>query len=324
MLNDLIARRRARKSALRTQVATVAGRRQFLRGFGAAAAGATATAAMMGVAATTPAQAADIDVAILQFALNLEYLEAEFYLKAATGTGMGGVNVGPNPGPVVGGRQVTFTSSLIGAYAQEIAQEERKHVLFLRAALGSSVVARPALDLQGSFVALGKLTGLSNNFDPFADDFSFLLGAYIFEDVGVSAYHGAAPLITNKNYLDKAAGILAVEAYHAGLIRTVLFANGYSSQTQAISNLRATLAGTANTQNRDDQGVGTVSDPHIVLASVSANGSLLGGFPTNNPPGNNAIAYDRTTRQVLNIVYGGVDATKGLFFPNGMNGTIVS
>ena len=54
------------------------------------------------------------------------------------------------------------------------------------------------------------------------------------------------------------------------------------------------------------------------------NGSLLGGFPSNSPPGNNAIAYDRTTRQVLNIVYGGVNATKGLFFPNGLNGTIVS
>ena len=140
----------------------------------------------------------------------------------------------------------------------------------------------------------------------------------------MSAYHGAAPLITNSAYLDKAAGILAVEAYHAGLIRTILFANGYSSQTNAISNLRATLDGTIGTQNRDDQGVGTVSDPHIVLASVPANGTLLGGFPTNNPPGNNAIAYSRTTRQVLNIVYGGVNATKGLFYPNGMNGTIVS
>jgi hypothetical protein len=40
------------------------------------------------------------------------------------------------------------------------------------------------------------------------------------------------------------------------------------------------------------------------------------------PPGNNAIAYDRATRQVLNIVYGAKNATKGLFFPNGLNGMI--
>ena len=54
-------------------------------------------------------------------------------------------------------------------------------------------------------------------------------------------------LISNKAYLDKAAGILAVEAYHAGLIRTVLFVGGFASQTAAISNLRATLDGTAGT-----------------------------------------------------------------------------
>ena len=63
---------------------------------------------------------------------------------------------------------------------------------------------------------------------------NFLLGAYVFEDVGVTAYHGAATLITSPAYLYNAAGILAVEAYHAGLIRAVLFANGMKSQTADI------------------------------------------------------------------------------------------
>jgi len=313
MLEEIIARRREKKAA---DAQKQSNRRGFLRGMGTIAGAAAATA--WGGAA----KAANLDIAILQFALNLEYLEAEFYSRAAYGYGLGPANTGNSTSKVVGGRQVSFSSPLVQAYAQEIAAEERKHVLFLRAALGSSAVNEPAIDLQNSFVALGQLTGLSSNFDPFANDMSFLLAAYIFEDVGVTAYHGAAPLITDKNYLDKAAGILAVEAYHAGLIRTVLFQAGQMEATAAISSLRAQLDGTFGTQNLDDQGVGDTQYPHIVLASDPQNGTL-GGFP-NPPPGNNAIAYDRTTRQVLNIVYGGVNATKGLFFPNGMTGTITS
>lgn len=304
-------------------------RRDFLRGVGyGAAVGAAALGATglgrTGVLAAQP----NLDVAILEFALNLEYLEAEFYLRAATGYGLSPADIGANPGPVTGGQKVTFASPINQAYANEIAAEEQKHVQFLRAALqaatGAPPISRPTIDFTQSFPALAVAAGLGTGFTGFANDTQFLFASYIFEDVGVTAYHGASPLISNKAYLDKAAGILAVEAYHAGLIRTVLFVNGFSSETAKISNLRATLAGTAGTQNVDDQGVGTTAAPSIVNCSNSLNGSLLGGFPTNTPPGNNAIAFDRTTRQVLNIVYGGVNATSGLFFPKGLNGVITS
>ena len=216
-------------------------------------------------------------------------------------------------------------NATVKAYATEIAQEEHKHVQFLRAALialTGSAISRPALDLSSSFAAAALIAGLGTGFSPYADPNSFLLGAYIFEDVGVTAYHGAAPLIANKVILDKAAGILAAEAYHAGIIRASLFVGGFASQTTAISNLRASLDGTIHTQNQDDFGVGTTAAPMIANLSNAMNGSLLGGFPSNSPPGNNAIAFDRTTRQVLNIVYGGVNATSGLFFPAGLNGPI--
>lgn len=311
---------------------SVTGRRDFLRGIGLGAAGA-ATLAAAGLA--SPSASADeetdsedesLDVAILTFALNLEYLEAEFYLRAAFGTGLAAQDVGVNPGQVTGGHKVGFKNPLVEAYAREIAQEEQKHVQFLRAALiaaTGTAVPRPRIDFQASFPALAQAAGLGPGFDAFASDTNFLLAAYVFEDVGVTAYHGAAPLITNKHYLDRAAGILAVEAYHAGLIRTVLFVEGKTNETAAISNLRAILDGTAGTTNLDDFGVGTLAIPTIVNASNANNGStILGGFPKNTPPGNNAIAFDRSTRQVLNIVYGAKDASKGLFFPNGLNGAI--
>ncbi len=317
-------------SSEQPQVAT--GRRDFIRGLGLGAAGATALG-MAGSAATrafaqTAAAQPDIDGAILTFALNLEYLEAEFYLRAAFGTGLSAQDVGSNPGAVTGGRRVDFDNPVIQAYASEIAQEEQKHVQFLRAALiaaTGTAISRPRIDFQSSFPTLAAAAGLGWGFDPFANSSNFLLAAYVFEDVGVTAYHGAAPLITNKAYLDKAAGILAVEAYHAGLIRTVLFAAGQSKATAQISNLRATLDGTAGTTNVDDYGVGTVAMPSIVDCSNANNGStILGGFPSNSPPGNNAIAFDRTTRQVLNIVYGAQNASHGLFFPAGLNGPITS
>ena len=306
----------------------ISGRRDFLRGLTIGAVGAASFGAAALNRTGAHAAQANLDVAILEFALNLEYLEAEFYLRAAYGYGLSPADIGSNPGPVTGGQKVNFSSAINKAYAYEIANEEQKHVQFLRAALqaatGAPPISRPTIDFTQSFPTLASAAGLGSGFTGFANDTQFLLASYVFEDVGVTAYHGAAPLISNKAYLDKAAGILAVEAYHAGLIRTVLFVNGLQSQTAAISNLRATLDGTAGTQNVDDIGVGTTMAPSIVNASNSLNGSLLGGFPTNNPPGNNAIAYDRTTRQVLNIVYGAPNASSGLFFPKGLNGVITS
>lgn len=313
---------KADRSAAFAGLMTRSGRREFLRGLGFGAAGA-ATLGAAGLA--TPAKAADIDAEILTFALNLEYLEAEFYTLAATGQKLPPSEIGPNPGPTTGGRRVRFLIPFVEALANELQAEETKHVLFLQAALNAatgSYVSKPAIDFQNSFPTLGVAAGLGTGFDPFTDDINFLLGSFVFEDVGVTAYHGAAPLITSPVYLDKAAGILAAEAYHAGAVRMLLFNFGMASETMKIANLRATLDGTINTTNIDDGGVGTIGMPRIALLSNAQNGTLLGGYPSNMPPGNNAIAYDRSTRQVLNIVYGAVGASSGLFFPDGLNGPI--
>ena len=169
--------------------------------------------------------------------------------------------------------------------------EELKHVEFLRAALAAATnqpaISCPAIDFTESFPTLGTAAGLGSNFDPFQNDMNFLLGAYVFEDVGVTAYHGALTLITSQAYLDKAAGILAVEAYHAGIIRTVLYANGMSKETEAISGLRATLDGTAGTQNVDDHGVGSFSlpIPSITLRATPQTDRCLAASPRTILPG---------------------------------------
>lgn len=298
------------------------------------------------------AQAPLVDADVLNFALNLEYLEAEYYLRAVTGAGLDAADVtgSGTPGDVVvkaGSTIVPWETQAVREYAEEIAADELAHVRFIRAALGSlgaTPAARPTIDLRDSFtnaaVAAGILMSggpgatcppgqpaspqpasffvptadcqgwVPNNhplaatgpvvFDPFADELSFLLGAFIFEDVGVTAYKGAATLLTNATVLEAAAGILAVEAYHAGIVRTVLSQRGAVDPVQKISDLRDAADGAGDL----DQGLRINLKANIV------------------PTDANGLAYSRSAAQVLNIVYlGGASAAFG-FFPNQLNGTI--
>jgi hypothetical protein len=245
------------------------------------------------------------DPEILNFALNLEYLEAEFYLRAAFGSGLGAGQIGGRgaAGGVRGGRKVPFRTRAFREYAEEIANDERAHVIFIRKALGGAAVARPAIDLDRAFTAAARAAGLigpGQRFDAFANETNFLLAAYLFEDVGVTAYKGAARLITSKDVLEAAAGILAVEAYHAGEIRTILYSLGLFGPAQAISDARDALDGGGD----KDQGVRRGGKANII--------------PTNG----SGLAFSRGTGEVLNIVYLGGSANGFGFFPNRLNGAI--
>ncbi len=285
-----------------------ADRRNFLKAAGLAGLGVAGSSALIG-SSTLSASAAvadPSDSAILNFALNLEYLEAEFYLMAYYGWGVptSSVNGKGKVGNVVGGRKVAFKSRAIAQYAREIAEDELNHVNFLRSALGSAAVARPAINLKHSFTAAARAAGLitsTQTFDPFANENNFLLAAFIFEDVGVTAYKGAAPLIDNPAFVEAAAGILAVEAYHAGIVRTSLYAKGLRAAAQKISDARDSLDGFSN----DDQGIGTRNRGNLV------------------PTDRNAVVFSRTPQNVLNIVFlTPKQTTKGGFFPAGVNGEI--
>ena len=301
--------------AVKRSTTTEVDRRKLFAMVGLAGAGvAAATVVGGGAANAAPADAASdaTDAAVLNFALNLEYLEAEFYLRAVTGEGLDGKDSSGTVGTfgtVSGGHKVPFKSKTIAKYAREIARDEREHVRFLRSALGASAVARPKISLDAAFTAAATAAGVikkGQKFDAFANDTNFLLAAFLFEDVGVTAYKGAAGLITNKTYLDAAAGILAVEAYHAGAVRTVLYSEAEKNHAvygivQKLSNARDSLDG----KKALDQGIGTTTTANIV------------------PTDKNGLAFSRTPGQVLNIVYlKSGSATAGGFFPNGVNGTI--
>jgi hypothetical protein len=256
-------------------------RRTFLRGAGVTGLG-LATAAMIGskfgpgmqkVAASTAINDADI----LNFALNLEYLEAEFYAMStygATLVQLGVITEAETSGPTTGGGKVpNFSASVMATVATALRKDEINHVLYLRAALGSNAVKKPAIDLN----ALGY--GYSS-----VD--SWLELARQFEDVGTSAYLGAAPLISSKTYLAAAGAILSTEAFHAGAIRLGCIMTG--TKSPAVDSI-------------------DVAPTNTTVFCVDSN----------------SLAKPRTTSEVLNIVYGG-GSSKGGFYPDGMNGVITA
>ncbi len=242
----------------------------------------------LGIKAPTVKAAEDIDIAILNFALNLEYLEAEFYCISALGQRLayfGGTFTGAGEyGDTTGGSKVDFTvpgnsalTSQITAIAEELAYHEIAHTKLLRGALGNSVIAKPAINLGALGIGYANLG-------------QWITLARAFEDTGMSAYNGAASLITSTEYLATAAAIALTEANHSGILR-YLCALLYVFVPKLDSmDILPPPAGTS---------YANVTMPY-------------------------ALAVSRTTSQVLSIVYGNSTAgtTSGAFFPNGMNGAI--
>ena len=265
------------------------------------------------------------DPAVYNFALNLEYLEAEFYRRGVYGQGLPDELIGPNPGAVLGGRRVQFRTPWIAEMFAEITEDETNHVRFIRQTISSSPlveISRPVIDLQTSFRMLGSQAGLGPNFDPFADEESYILGAFIFEDVGVTAYAGGSDLIADDDSIEAAAGILAIEAYHAGAIRATIAEMGPRMIAAADGIARARgAAESPNNQRPNRTTVNTVPGPKEQLISA---GEVFPGEVVISPTDPQGRSFPRPPQDVLNIVFMNPDkeARRGGFFPDGVQGVV--
>jgi rubrerythrin len=126
------------------------------------------------------------DIAVLQFALTLEYVQSALYRDALKDV--------PDLAP--------DTRRLVS----ELRDTEIEHVDALRATIseaGGRPNDRPRVDFG----------------DALASEASFLKLANTLEDTGVSAYNGAAPQFENSDFVAAFASLAQVEARHAALVR---------------------------------------------------------------------------------------------------------
>jgi hypothetical protein len=271
-------------------------RRNFLRNTGLTGIG-LAGAAALGLQSTAAhaASATKVDginlsandIAVLQFALNLEYVEAEFYSYAATGKSIadngvdvdGAVGAG---GPTTGGVKVTFDTldgkGPLKDVTMQLMRDEINHVLLIRSILGPNfTIAKPAINLG--------LLGSYNNIG------TYLTLARDFEVIGVSAYGGAVTLLS-KPVLQYAAQIALVEGLHSGNLQLLVHLNNVMISPLDQYDIIPPPAGVNYFDDSLNQGLAVIRTPSEVLA----------------------LAYQNSTP----------GTSRGGFFPNGVNGAITA
>ncbi len=242
---------------------------------------------------------------ILNFALNLEFLEATLYSYITTGTDLPAAMV-VRSGAVTGAPALlTFSGSNAAQIADLLNEtyfDEVGHVAFLQNILGYAAIPRPAINLAafGTVTASNALAVLT-----------------LLEDIGVSAYTNALAGLTTSNATG-IAQILATESFHSGALRLT------SIQNPAI----ATYIAPADGMGVPPADLGT---PAAEALGPTASGGFFATYGGVAPTAPTAgYAFTRTTSQVLALLYGNVTTlaasgtATGGFFPKGVNGSITT
>ena len=223
---------------------------------------------------------------VLNFALNLEYLEANFYLYVSTGAGLTAAQNGGGVA-VQGAPPKLALDANTMAVAQALAQDEINHIADLRSAiasLGGTAIAQPLINLAAN--------------GPITTQAQFLAAARQFTALGGSAYVGSAQLVVTKPPILSTAGhILGAEGQHAGTI-------AYHCVTQGVTSPAV-----------DAQDVPPSSSNYFTVAPVNALS------PARTPQQVLGVAYKASTATTTTPTTG---ITMGGFFPNGVNGNVKS
>jgi hypothetical protein len=290
-------------------------RRHFMAALGmtgvAAGAGMMSGCSTSNSVAVTTASTAQIDM--LNFALNVKYLQATFYSFIAKGTDLTGSAV-TNSGPITGGTAALSFAGITGVtnaqqitdMLNEIYYDEKNHVSTLMSLLGISAVFRPAINLAG-FGAVTATNALSI--------------ARLLEDVGVTVYAGIIGSLSSSD-ITLLGQIMGADSLHAGILRLTALQN-------------PTIAAYIKADTLDvapfDPGAASNAGPTASGGFFATAGATTAttAFPA-------GFAFTRTISQALAILFGketatgsttsvtvaAIGTTSGGFFPNGVNGNL--
>lgn len=268
-----------------------------------------------------PVPAMDSD--LLNFALNVEYFECEFFMGALYGVGLDKFAphlTGGGPPPI--GLEIANLDPATGDIVLQFGLQEIGHIRVIRETV-KDPIPRPQLDLGvkawAKFFEEALGYRLNPPFNPYANSVNYFIAMYCIPYVGLTGYVGSNPNITSHTAKRLLAGLLGVEAGQDAVIRYWLYERGHwevypyaitvAEMTGKISNLRNCLGKT-----------GIVDEGVIVPKELGAEGRVRGNILSADT---NSLAYSRTAAEILRVLYGtGNESIPGGFYPLGANGRV--
>ncbi|CAL5411869.1 unnamed protein product [Camellia sinensis] len=262
------------------------------------------------------------DIDLLEFPLNLEYLEAEFFLWGSLGYGLDSIapNLtmgGPPPVGTTKARLDPFTKAVI----LQFAFQEVGHLRAIKNTVRG--FPRPLLNLSAE--AFGNVMNsafgraLKPAFDPYANELNFLLASYVIPYVGLTGYVGANTKLQSPISKRLVAGLLAVESGQDAVIRGLL----YERAREKVKPYGITVAAFTDriSELRNKLGSAGVKDEGLIVPTFQgAEGKLRGNVLAGDQ---NSVGYDRTPEEILRIIYSsGDEHVPGGFYPKGADGRI--
>lgn len=269
-----------------------------------------------------PGRVQSSEVDLLEFPLNLEFLEAEFFLFGALGHGLD--RVAPelvSGGPPPTGAVKAHLDPLVQDVIEQFAYQEVGHLRAIKATVKG--FPRPHLDLSAKQfskvfdAAFG--TKLNPPFDPYANSVNYLLTSYLVPYVGLTGYVGTNAYLRSKSAKRLLAGLLGVESGQDAVIRTLL----YNNKNATVAPYKYTVAEFTEKLStlRNKLGYTRVVDEGLVVKkSLGAEGKVEGNILAGDKF---SVAYGRSPAQILRIVYSsGNESIPGGIFPHGGGGKI--